>query len=101
LGENLTTVAVKQGLSRYSARQIPPIRARDMIEQGAYKALQNLQAVQPYVPSSPVTITVEVDKVEKMADFKGHDNVELDMELQKVMSRGQDWMQAWDQIWHW
>ena len=28
LGEGLTTVAVKKGLSRYAARQIPPARAR-------------------------------------------------------------------------
>src|ERR1051325_9946590 len=34
LGENLTTVAVKEGLTRYSARQIPPVRARRMIEEG-------------------------------------------------------------------
>src|ERR687883_1197727 len=32
LGERLTTVEVKRGLSRYSARQIPPQRARTMIE---------------------------------------------------------------------
>ena len=32
LGDGLTTVAVKRGLSRYSARQIPPVRARAMIE---------------------------------------------------------------------
>src|SRR5438552_105146 len=32
VGGNLTTVAVKRGLSRYSARNIPPVRARQMIE---------------------------------------------------------------------
>ena len=31
LGEGLTTVAVKRSLGRYSARQIPPARARQMI----------------------------------------------------------------------
>ena len=38
LGDGLTTVAVKKGLSRYSARQIPPVRAREMIEEGAYQS---------------------------------------------------------------
>ena len=71
LGEGLTTVAVKRGLTRYSARQIPPQRACEMIEEGAYQALQNLGAVAPYTPAAPVTITIEVDKVEKMADFMG------------------------------
>lgn len=101
LGDGLTTVAVKKGLPRYSARQIPPSRARQMIEDGAYQALQNLQAVKPYVLTSPTTITIEVDRVEKMDDFKGRAGVELDMTAQKVYSRADNWMNAWDQIWHW
>ncbi len=101
LGDRLTTVAVKKGLTRYSARQIPPRRARQMIEDGAYQALQNLDAVRPYVPESPVTITIEVDKVEKMDDFRGRPGVELDYAKQIVKSRAANWMTAWDQIWHW
>jgi len=101
LGDGLTTVSVKRGLTRYSARQIPPGRARKMIEEGAYQALRNLKAVQPYVPESPVTITIEVDNVEKMDDFAGRAGVELDRAAQKVYSRAADWMSAWNQIWHW
>ena len=101
LGDELTTVAVKKGLTRYSARQIPPRRARQMIEDGAYQALQNLDAVQPYVPAAPVTIKIEIDKVEKMDDFRGRPGVELDYAKQRVHSRAADWMAAWDQIWHW
>ena len=102
LGDGLTTVAVKQwiyallGASDYAAGG-----ARNMIEDGAYQALQNLAAVEPYVPSSPVTITIEVDKVERMADFMGRPGVELDRAAQKVYSRADDWMTAWNQIWHW
>src|SRR5262249_10236727 len=47
LGEGLTTVAVKEGLGRYTARQIPPVRAREMIEEGAQQALRDLKAVKP------------------------------------------------------
>ena len=71
LGEGLTTVAVKKGLSRYSARQIPPLRAREMIEEGAYLALQDRDAVAPYVPASPVTITAQITKSEMVEDFRG------------------------------
>src|ERR687885_441193 len=53
LGPGLTTVAVKRGLSRYSARQIPPVRARQMIEAGAERALRDRGAVKPYVPARP------------------------------------------------
>lgn len=101
LGAGLTTVAVKKGLSRYSARQIPPVRARKMIEDGAFRALQDLTAVAPYVPAAPVTITVEVDQVEKMEEFRGRAGVELDRKSQKVYSRAENWLEAWDQIWHW
>jgi D-amino peptidase len=100
LGEGLTTVAVKKGLTRYSARQIPPVRARQMIEDGAKRALQNLKATQPYVPAKPTTITIELSSVEKAADFIGKHGVEL-IEPLKAVSRGKDWMEAWDQIWYW
>ena len=100
LGDGFTGVAVKQGLSRYSARQIPPVRARQMIEDGAKHALQNLGRVRPYVPASLVTITIEVDTVDKVNDFKGRYGVEI-VEPLKVVSRAADWMTAWDQVWHW
>jgi D-amino peptidase len=100
IGDGLVTVAVKRGLSRFSARQIPPGRARQMIEEGAKQALADLKAVQPYVPAQPTTITIEIDTVDKVADFKGRHGVEI-VEPLKVVSRGDDWMQAWNQVWHW
>jgi D-amino peptidase len=99
LGDGLTTVAVKRGLSRFSARQIPPVRARKMIEEGAAQALKNLSTIKPYNPSRPSTITVEVSHVDKVAEFMGRTNVEIDG--LKVVSRGDTWLQAWDQVWHW
>ena len=39
LGDELTTVAVKQGLGRFSARQVPAAKARELIEAGARQAL--------------------------------------------------------------
>jgi D-amino peptidase len=99
LGEGLTTVAIKRGLTRYSARQIPPVRARQMIEDGAKRALQNLKAVKPYVPASPTTITIELSTVETAEQFRGRHGVEI-VEPLKVLSRADTWMQAWNQIWH-
>src|SRR6478735_11419390 len=58
LGDGLTTVTVKTGLGASSARQIPPVRARAMIEEGATKALSDLGAVEPWSPGSPCEITV-------------------------------------------
>jgi D-amino peptidase len=100
LGSGLTTVAVKKGLSQYSARQIPPVRAREMIEEGAFKALKRLDAVKPYVPKTPCTITVELGSVQSALKFKGRPGVEIPEPL-KVVSKGKDWQSAWDQIWGW
>jgi D-amino peptidase len=100
LGDGFVEVAVKRGLTRYSARQIPPVRARQMIETGAKEALQNLGRMKPYVPAQPTTITIEIESVEKTAQFKGRHGVEI-VEPLKVVSRGKDWLEAWDQVWHW
>ena len=50
LGEALPTVAVKKGLSRFSARQLPPVRARQLIEDGAKNALADLEPDQAVCP---------------------------------------------------
>ena len=100
LGDGFTGVAVKRGLSRYSARQIPPVRARQMIEEGARQALANLKAVKPYVPARPMTITVEIATVDKTAEFRGRHGVQI-VGPNKAVSRADNWLQAWDQIWHW
>src|SRR5438552_6950461 len=52
LGDGLTTVAVQEGLGRYGARQLPPLRARELIEDGAKRALKDLEAVAPFHPGS-------------------------------------------------
>ena len=101
LGENLVGVAVKKGLSRYSARNIPPSRARQMIEDGAKQALSDRKNwPKAYVPHKPTTITVDLSTVDSAKEFHGRHGVEL-VEPLKVVSKGKDWMTAWDQIWHW
>src|SRR5687768_3023390 len=69
LGDGLTTVAVKRGLTRFSARQIPPTRAREMIEAGAREALSNRKAVAPYDPGKPSEIVVEVVSPDRAERF--------------------------------
>ena len=93
-------MAVKRGLSRYSARQIPPVRARQMIEEGTRRALQDLPDIRPYVPAAPTKITIELDTVDNAAHYKGRPGVSFPDDL-TVVSDGRDWMEAWNQIWHW
>ena len=98
-GAGLTTVAVKRGLTKYSARQIAPQRAREMIEEGAYLALQDKNAVAPYVPASPVTITYEFGHYDTMMNYAPREDVELDQPAMKLISRADTWLEAWDKIW--
>ena len=98
LGDALPTVAVKQGLSRFSARQLPPVRARQRIEEAAKDALTDLTRVKPYIPEAPTTIKIEVSSVDKLAEFKGRSGVEITGPV-TVESRAKDWLTAWNQFW--
>jgi D-amino peptidase len=90
LGAGLTTVAVKEGLGRYSARQIPPQRARQLIEEGARKALGNLSAVEPYDPGHPCEIEVELTTTDAADEYRHKQGVEL-VDPRKIVSRADDW----------
>jgi D-amino peptidase len=100
LGDGLHAVAVKKGLTRYSARNIPPKQARKMIEDGAKKALTSPIRTKPYVPAKPTEIRVDLGSVDSAKEFMGRHGVEFENPL-KIVSRGKDWMEAWDQVWHW
>jgi len=57
---NVVTVAVKQGLSRYSAIAYPPAKAQEMICEGAVKAMKRIKEVKPYLLDPPYTYQVDV-----------------------------------------
>jgi D-amino peptidase len=97
LGSGLVTVAVKEGLGRFSARQIPPQRARELIEEGARKALGDLRAVEPYDPGSPCEIEVELTSTDAADAYRHKQGVEI-VEPRKVVSRADDWWTAWRQF---
>ncbi len=99
LGEGLTTVAVKQGIGRFSARQIPPQRAREMIEAGARDALQDLKAVKPYDPGRPCEIVVEFTQSDPFDSYRRKHGVEVTGD-RTIASRADDWWTAWKQFFH-
>jgi D-amino peptidase len=97
LGDGLTTVAVKEGIGRFSARQIPPVRARELIEAGAKRALQDLKAVAPYSPGSPCTIEVEYKVTEAVDKLRRVASVEI-VDDRRIRSTADTWWDAWKQF---
>jgi D-amino peptidase len=97
LGAGLTTVRVKTGLGRFSARHVPPRRARALIEEGAKKALSDLDAVSAYHAGTPSEIEVELAAPDFAAVFRNRAGIEL-KDSQTIVSRAEDWWSAWKQI---
>jgi D-amino peptidase len=97
LGEGLTTVVVKQGLGRQTARHLPPVRARALIEDGARAALRDLRAVAPYKPGSPCEIQVDLQASEHAEPFRHRPGVEVTGPRQ-ITSRADTWWDAWRQM---
>jgi D-amino peptidase len=94
LGDELTTVEVKVGLGRFSARNVPAVRARELIEDGAKRALKDLKDVQPYEPGRPCEIEIEFTSPDRLEEYRNRKNVEV-TGARSIVARGDDWWQAW------
>src|SRR6266480_3585454 len=90
LGDGLTTVEVKEGLGRFSARSKTPREARALIEEGAKRALQDLKAVRPYDPGRPCEIEVEFTAPDELERFRHRRTVEV-TSPRTIVARGDDW----------
>jgi D-amino peptidase len=97
LGGGLTSVAVKRGLGRWSARMIPPVRARELIEAGASQALGDLAAVAPFDPGTPCEIKVEYKSTDAPDELRFRHGVER-VDDRTIVSRADDWWTAWKQF---
>jgi len=90
----VTTVEVKEGIGRFSARSKTPGAARLLIEEGAKRALQDLQAVRPYDPGRPCEIEVVFTTPDRLEEYRHRRGVEV-TGPSTIVSRGDDWWQAW------
>ena len=97
LGEGLTTVEVKVGLGRYSARSVTAVRARELIEDGAKRALKDLSAVAPYDPGRPCEIQVDFTTPDRLLEYRNRRGVEVTGPL-TIVSHADDWWTAWSQF---
>ena len=69
LGEEVKTVSVKKGLTRFSARCIPPQEAWRRIEMAVTEVVQYPPKVPPYCPSEPTTLRVEFTAPEHVRNY--------------------------------
>ena len=97
LGEGLTTVAVKRGFGVFGARIIPPVRAREMIEDGAKRALSDLSAVASWDPGRPSEIRIEYKNTNAPDKLRFRSGVER-VDDRTVVSRADTWWEAWKQF---
>ncbi len=97
LGGGLNTIVVKEGFGRFSARHITPAEARARITRGAREALEDRDAVAPYVPGEPCEIEVELAAPEFAEPFRHRPGIEI-RDARTIVSRGDDWWSAWKQM---
>ena len=94
LGDGVTTAAVKEGLGRFSARQLVPAVARARIEEGARRALADPAAVKPYDPGRPCTIEIDFTTPDRLREYANRKDVEV-KGPRTLVSRADDWWSAW------
>jgi D-amino peptidase len=97
LGGTVTTVEVKVGLGRFSARMKTPQQARRLIEEGAKNALQDLHAVPPYDPGKPCEIEITFTSPDRVIEYRNRRGVEQ-LDALTLTSKAEDWWTAWSQF---
>ena len=97
LGDGLTTVEVKEGLGAQAARMLSPKRARELIEDGAKRALADLKAVSPYDPGKPCEIKVEYKGTTPPRRLRFQPGVHR-LDDRTIVSHAEDWWTAWKQF---
>ena len=88
---------MKEGLGRFSARQLPAQRARERIEDGAKRALADVQAVAPYDPGRPAEIQVRFISPDRLEEYRNRRGVDV-LDALTIVSRADDWWSAWSQF---
>jgi D-amino peptidase len=97
LGDGLTTIEVKAGIGRYSARSLAPLKARTLIEEGAKQALKDLKAVAPYDPGKPCEIEIRFTTTDRAVEYRNRRGVQQ-VDPLTLTSKAADWWTAWSQF---
>lgn len=61
----LKTASVKTGMGRYMASCLHPLDAEVLIEQAAFEGVNEASSLDPWLPDSPTTINIELNRSEE------------------------------------
>ena len=94
LGDSVHTLAVKEGLGRFSARHLAPARARLLLEAAARNALANVASAPVYDPGAPCTIEVELGAPDHADVYRHRPDVTLS-DPRTIEITAPTWWDAW------
>jgi D-amino peptidase len=97
LGPQLSTLAVKTALGRFSARHLSPARARERLEAAARAAVANVAGAPVYDPGAPCTVAVELATPDHADVYRHRPGVTL-TGPRGVESTAPTWWDAWRAI---
>jgi D-amino peptidase len=99
-GEQVVTAQVKVGLGRFSARNMAPADACDLIESRVEEALRNRDRwPAPLKFDAPVTFNVELATPDRASSYHGRAGVEV-TGPRTVRASGKNFWEAWDKFWY-
>lgn len=99
LGPKVVGATVKWGLGRFSARNLCPHDARELIPTRVYECLGARDFPPPYRPASPVTFRVELASIDQAQAYGGRTGVRI-TGPRTVESTGETFWDAWSQFWY-
>lgn len=97
LGENVKTVCVKEGISRFAARCLAPQEAWKKIEAGVAEVVKNPPFVKPYRPNEPTTLRIEFTAPEYVRSYL-HESVHQ-VDERTVEVTAENFYAAWRTLW--
>ncbi|MFN3422397.1 MAG: M55 family metallopeptidase [Armatimonadota bacterium] len=97
LGEEVKTVCVKEGVSRFSARCLAPQEAWSLIERAVAEVVKHPPKVSPFRPSEPTTIRVEFTTPEHVRNYLHEGVCQVDERTVEVTA--ENFYTAWRILW--
>ncbi len=97
LGEAVKTVPVKEGLSRFAARCLPPQEAWRRIEMAVAEIVQYPPSVPPFQPPTPTTLRVEFTVPDQVRNYLENGVRQVDERTVEVTA--ENFYAAWRKLW--